>query len=212
MKSLFLGIAIIILVGLGGFFYRYAVEYAARPVACPVAKLTCPDGTELTHVGVSCTFPACPPPNVTFTDLGISFVTPAGFTSGGGAAGIAAGYTAPVASSTEQTEILIRRYPIEASSTALTTIQKTAINATADQPVSPERFTSVTLGTHSFTVVPIDRFEGVVDTAYYLARGTDVLRFEAIDRGVDWSNPALDTAALPAHAALRQLLTSLQGE
>ena len=61
-------------------------------------------------------------------------------------------------------------------------------------------------------MVNIERFEGVVTVAYYLARTTDVLRFDAIDRGVDWTNPSLDTAVLPTQTALRNLLTSLQGE
>ncbi|MDP2651967.1 MAG: hypothetical protein Q8O94_02435, partial [bacterium] len=62
------------------------------------------------------------------------------------------------------------------------------------------------------TVVSIERFEGVIDTAYYLARSGDVLRFDAIDRGTDWTNPNLDISALPAHAALLKLLATLQGQ
>jgi len=69
------------------------------------------------------------------------------------------------------------------------------------------------LGAHRFTVVSIERFEAVIDTAYYLARSADVLRFDAIDRGVvNWTDPSLDTTALPAVTALRQLLVTLQGE
>jgi hypothetical protein len=115
-------------------------------------------------------------------------------------------------SSTETNNIVIHRYAIEASSTALATIQQTAIGGASGAPVSPTLFTSTTLGSHRFTVVSIERFEGVIDTAYYFARSTDVLRFDAIDRGADWTNPSLDVGALSAHAALVKLLTTLQGQ
>jgi hypothetical protein len=74
-------------------------------------------------------------------------------------------------------------------------------------------YSSTVLGTHRFTVVSIERFEGVIDTAYYLARPTsgDVLRFDAIDRGVpNWTDQTLDLSTLPAHAALAKLLANLQ--
>jgi len=94
--------------------------------------------------------------------------------------------------------------------TALSTIQQTAIGGASGAPVSATSFSSTVLGGHRFTVVSIERFEGVIDTAYYLARSTDVLRFDAIDRGADWTNPSLNISTLPAHAALRELLTTLQ--
>jgi len=213
MKRLFLGIAIILLLGAGGFFYRNAIEYSPHPIACPVEKYTCPDGTQLDHLGLSCDFPACPPPNVSVSDLGIAFallpntqeVTPSD-------ASVVAAYEIPGLSSTGVGSILIRRFPIHASSTALDTIQQTAINITSDLPATATQFSSTDLGTHHFTVVTLDRFEGQIDVAYYLARTTDVLRFDAIDRGVDWTNPSLDVQALPAQTAIRHLLTTLQGE
>lgn len=93
--------------------------------------------------------------------------------------------------------------------TALATIQQTAIGGASGLPVSVTSFTSTVLGTHRFTVVTIERF---VNVAYYLARGSDVLRFDAIDRGVDWTNPSLDITKLPTQTALRKMLTTLQGE
>lgn len=212
MKSLLLGVALIVLIGFGGFFYRNAMEYSSRPIACPVEKITCPDGTQLSHTSFSCSFPVCPPPNVYLADVGIAYVVPQGFSPAMGEAGLVAGYRAPIAGTEESMSIEVRRYPIQASSTALATIQQTAIGGASGLPISPTAFTSTTLGAYRFTVVLIDRFEGVVDVAYYLARGTDVLRFDAIDRGVDWTNPNLDVAALPAQAALRTMLATLQGE
>lgn len=212
MKSLLLGILAIIIIGIGGLVYRNAVEHPFQPITCPLDAMVCPDGTSVARTGTSCTFPACPAPNVSLTDVGIAFAIPTGFVVAQipDAASIVA-YEISAASTTENNSIVIRRFPITASSTALATIQQTAIGGASGAPVSVTSFTSTVLGNHRFTVVSIERFEGVVDTAYYLARGTDVLRFDAIDRGTDWTNPNLDVSKLPAHSALAKLLTTLQG-
>lgn len=212
MRSLFFGILLIIIIGFGGFVYRNAVEYPTRPVACPMDAQVCPDGTSLGRTGPSCTFPACPLPNVSFPDVNISFAIPTGFTGAelSDVASIAA-YEMKV-STVDMASIIIRHYVIAASSTALATIQQTAIGGASGAPVGVTSFTSTVLGTHRFTVVSIERFEGVIDTAYYLARTTDVLRFDAIDRNTDWTNPNLDVSKLPAHAALVKLLATLQGQ
>ena len=211
MKSLFLGIALIIILGIGGLVYRNAVEHPSQPIACPMDAEICPDGSSVSRTGLSCVFPVCPAPNVSLPDVGIAFAIPAGFSAGAlpDAAGIAA-YEMPTASSTAT--IVIRRYAIEASTTALATIQRTAISSASGAPISATSFSSKILGTHRFTVVSIKRFEGVIDTAYYLARTADVLRFDAIDRGADWTNQNLDLSVLPAHGALEKLLATLQGE
>lgn len=214
MRSLFLGILVILLVGIGGLVYRNAVEHPTQPIACPVDALVCPDGTAVARTGLSCTFPACPPPNVSLSDVGIAFAVPAGFTSAAlpNAASVAA-YELPATSSLSAASIVIRRYTIAASSTALATMQQTAIGGASGMPVSTTAFTSSVFGTHRFTVVSLERFEGVIDTAYYLARATDVLRFDAVDREVTgWTDMNLDVSKLPAHAALLKLLSTLQGQ
>lgn len=213
MKTLLLGIAVILLVGIGGFFYRNAIEHPLEPVNCPVATKTCPDGSRVASIAPSCTFMECLPPNVSLADVGIAFALPEGVTEATpvGSTGVAA-YDAPTVSSTEKGSITIDRFAIMASTTALDTIKKTAIGDGSGLPVPATSFTSTTIGTRRFTVVNIGRFEGVVTTAYYLARGTDVLRFDAIDRGVDWTNPNLDVSTLPTHMALRKLLATLQAE
>jgi len=212
MKSLFLGIFTIIIIGIGGLVYRNAVEHPLQPIKCPLDAMICPDGTSVSRTGTSCTFQACSAPNVSLTDTGIAFAIPAGFIVAQvpDAASVVA-YEMPIASTTENNSIVIRRFPITASSTALATIQQTAIGGASGSPVSVTSFTSKVLGNHRFTVVSIERFEGVIDTAYYLARGSDVLRFDAIDRGTDWTNTNLDVSTLPAHSALAKLLTTLQG-
>ncbi len=214
MRSLFLGILLIVILGIGGLVYRNAVEHPAQPIVCPLDAMVCPDGTSVGRTGTSCTFPVCPPPNTTLDDVGIAFAIPSGFVSAGlpDPASVAA-YEASATSSANVAGIMIRRYAIAASSTALATIQQTAVNASSGLPVSATAFSSTVIGNHRFTVASIERFEGVVDTAYYLARSSDVLRFDAIDRNVmNWTDPNLNTSALPAHAALAKLLSTLQGQ
>jgi hypothetical protein len=144
-------------------------------------------------------------------ELGISFAIPAGFVEAEVSGEVVAAYELSTGTSTETSKILIRRYPIASSSTALATIQETALGDASGLPVSATSYTSSSLGSHRFTVVAIGRFEGIVTTAYYLARATDVLRFDAVDTGVDWTNPALDVSTLPANTATRALLQTLSG-
>lgn len=214
-KSLLIGIGLLVLVGIAGFFYRDAVEHPNEPIACPLDAKLCPDGTSVGRVGSACEFPACAPPNVSLSAANISFALPAGFVpiQQTFEEPTIAVYELPAAStSTQPATIVIDRLAISASSTALATIQETAIGQTSGEKVSPTRFTAKTLNDRTFTVVPIDRFEGVVVTAYYLKHGDAVLRFDAIDRGVDWTNPNLNISTLPAHAALLKLLTTLQAQ
>lgn len=213
MKELLLGVVLIVLVGIGGLVYRNAVEYPRTPIACPVDARICPDGTSVARTGSACTFPECPPPNVALPDVGITFAVPLGFSVAEvpDASSVAAyekeSPTADIASS-----IVIRRYPISASSTALATIRETAIGGASGLPVNPTSFSSTVLGGYRFTVVSVERFEAVITTAYYLARTVDVLRFDATDHGVaNWMDPNLDLSTLPAHKALVALLSTLQG-
>ena len=215
MKSLLLGIAFILFVGIGGFMYRNALEYPARRSACPLDARACPDGTSVARSGVSCVFPACPAPNVSLSDIGAAYAVPEGFVAAKrpDSASIAAYEKPTTDGSLSPSGIVIRRYPVTASSTPLDVIQQTAIGGASGEPAPSTAFSSTVLGAYRFTVVSIERFEAVIQTAYYLARGSDVLRFDAVDRGViGWMEPNLDVSALPAHAALRGLLTTLQGE
>jgi hypothetical protein len=211
MKSLFLGIIAIVLAGIGGLVYRNAIEQRGQVIACPVDAKVCPDGTSVGRIGTSCVFPVCPPPNDTISSLGISFAVPDGFERIDLPESVVA-YQLQTASSTTLSRIHIHQYPISASSTALKTIQETALGDASGLPVSATAYSSTTLGTHRFTVVRIGRFEGVVTTAYYLARTNDVLRFDAIDSEVlDWTSPDLDINTLPAHQGLRSFLSTLSG-
>lgn len=213
MKGLFLGILLLIIIGIGGLVYRNAVERPVQSIACPLDAVLCPDGTSVSRTGSLCIFRACPPPNVSLPSIAIAFAVPAGFSDAAlpDAASVVA-YKMSASSSASAAGIIIRRYAIAATSTALATIQRTALGGASGLSVSATAYSSTVLGTRRFTIVLIERFKGVIDTAYYLARATDVLRFDAIDTGVtNWSDENLDLSTLPAQAALRKLLTTLQG-
>ncbi len=214
MKKLLLGGVIIVVVLIGGLVYRNAVEHPSQPITCPVDKLACPDGTFVAREGMSCEFPVCAPPNISLSSLGIAFALPPGFVENTApdATGEASYELPGVGTTTQPADIAIYSYAISASSTALATIQATAISGTSERPVNPTLFTSKTINGRTFTVVPIERFEGVIDTAYYLTHGAVLLRFEAIDRGADWTNPTLTISTLPAHGALEKMLGTLQAQ
>jgi hypothetical protein len=214
MKELLLGILFILIVGIGGLVYRNAVEHPSRPINCPLEAKVCPDGTAVARVGHPCTFPVCPPPNVSLDEVGVSFAIPEGFAAASAFdSSSVATYQMQGAASSSAGWIIVRRYLLDASSTALSVIQKTALGGASGLPVSVTAYSSPLLGERRFTRVSLERFEGVVQTAYYLARAEDVLRFDAVDIGVsNWTDPTLGVDGLPAHAALIRLLTNLQGQ
>lgn len=212
MKAFSVVLAVGVLIAIAGFIYRSAAEHPNQQIACPLDAKVCPDGTSVGRSGEACTFAACPPPNVSLTDVGISYAVPAGFsaTTSPDAASVAA-----YSNMAGDASFVVRVYTVEASSTPLGTIQQTAIGGASGAPLPATAFSSVLLGNHRFTVANIERFEGVVDTAYYFAfgDGSRVVRFDAVDTNVsDWTDPGLVVATLPAQAALAQLLSTLQGE
>ncbi len=210
MKQLLAGIVLIIVVGFGGFIYRNAIEHPSRPIACTLDAKVCPDGSSVGRSGPSCSFASCPPPNVSFAEFDIAFAIPEGFLNTAVSEGAVLAEYKNI-SSTTSAIIVVHRYVITASSTARATIQATAIGGASGEPVSDTRYSQTTIGAHRFVTVPIERFEAVVNTAYYLARESDVLRFDAIDHGViNWTDPSLDIESLPAAKALRELLTTLR--
>ena len=209
MKGFWLGIVLIILVGIGGLIYRNILERPVVPAgACTLEAKVCPDGEAVGRVAPSCDFAPCPFPNVTLSQANIIFALPAGYAS----------TTLPDASSiaayfggagTTSPEIVIHEYAVASSSESV--IYATALSDASGNPVSPSTFSAVTLGNHTFSFVVLGRFEGVVHTAYYLPVGQEMLRFDAISQGVaDWTDPNLDPTTLTADTALRAMLTTLQ--
>lgn len=214
LRGLLGSIILLAVLGIGGVIYRIEM---ARPMggACALDAKVCPDGTSVARIAPSCAFPACAPPNISIESAGIEFALPEGYLADGrmavGDPAVVGAYTKESGSDYGPT-IVIRVYPIGASSTPIETIRATAIQDGSGLPAPATAFSATTIGTHRFTKVQIGRFEGVVDTAYYLSRETDVLRFDAIDHGVtNWTDPSLDVLTLTAAQDLKKLLQTLQG-
>lgn len=213
MKGIFRGILFIVLVGIAGLVYRNASEHPLQPIVCPLDTLRCPDGTLISRTGSSCIFSVCPAPNVSIIIGGVhvSFAVPAGFASVAPSdTMMLAAYEMADASSTKVARVSLRHYAIEASSTPSAVIQETAINASG-VPAAVTAFSSSESDNRRYTVVSIERSGSSIDTAYYLVHGADLFRFDAIDTNVqNWYSPGLNVSALPAHAALKKLLSTLQ--
>ncbi len=217
MKQLIALTTILIVIGIGGFMYRNALE---RPIviqdsgACTQEAKLCPDGTSVGRTGHSCVFAACALPNAEDQEIGISFVIPVGYSTNPdpiGADGTLRAVFDKSAAQGERHSIIIRRYPIlEGESPSSVILEHTLLEPRGEAPTSMDAYTSVQVGEHTFMRMGLERFEGTVRTGYFLARDTDVVTFEIVERGVDWTNPELDTASLPEHKALLTLLTTLQ--
>ena len=213
MRRVILGTIFFLAVIGVGFVYRYEADTATHFLSCPVATRTCPDGSTVTHAQDSCDFALCPSPNVTLGTAKVVFALPQGFEAVTPSKGELARYRVSSTSTESGGLIVVRRYPIVATSTAIEVMQATALRAPSGERVSPTEFNSLALGsTYRFAAVAIERSSTALTMAYYLARPTDVLRFEAIDYGVDATNSNLDITALPTQKAVRALLTTLQSE
>ena len=219
-KQLFFGVLLVIGVGVAGFLYRSFSERPQGPIACTADAKLCPDGTGLGRTGPTCTFPACPPPNIELPNVGIAFVLPEGYQAvedyERGNPDLVAAYKKT--DEGLESNLVIRRYAIATSTTAAAFIRENAIMDGSGLPAPSTAFSSISLGTSEFgirrySMVTLGRFEGVVDTVYYLEHGSIVYRFDALSVNVpDWTDPELDVLTLPANQDLRALLRTLQGE
>ncbi len=72
-------------------------------------------------------------------------------------------------------------------------------------------YAPVIINGKTFYGIVVERFEGVVNSAYYLARTNDVLEFEVVEPDVaNWTDPKLKVDDLPEHQALLKMLSTLQ--
>ena len=78
------------------------------------------------------------------------------------------------------------------------------------QATSTNQFKSVVKGRNTFYEIQIGRFEGQIQTAYYLYLPTQIIRFDITERGIEnWMDPKLNVGALPQHQAFLQMLATL---
>lgn len=222
MKQLLFFVVLLLVLGITGFLYRYTMESPqantnTELAACTLEAKVCPDGSSVGRIAPSCEFAMCPLPNVEITEVGISFVIPAGYRADENAYGaeptlLAAFITTPLGDTDGvPNSLVIRRFVLEEGETVNEVmLRETTFDPAGITAESMQDFTPVIINGRTFQKVTVERFEGYVRTYYYLPRTTDVLRFEAIDAGVDWTNPDLVIDTLPAQQAMMGLLSSLQ--
>lgn len=219
MRQLFALTVILIVVGIASFMYRNALEHPVTSpqgegVACTAEAKLCPDGTSVGRSGPSCAFSACAFPNVEDTTDGISFVAPAGYVANPEAIGTDETLRAVFDKSSKGSvphSIVIRRYPVSEGKTGEGVIlTNTMFESSGKTAQSMKELKPVMVNGKTYQSVVLERFEGQVHSAYYLVRAHDVLRFEILEKDVDWTNPKLVVEDLPEHKALLQMLASLQ--
>lgn len=218
MKSLIFGIVLILLLGIGGFVYKNVMETTAGKggvVACTADAKLCPDGTGVGRSGPSCEFAECPLPNIELKEARLAFVLPDGYVTDERAYGadttLLGAFIKPAGENIFHT-IVIRAYPIGEGQSADDTMLAHTVFQPADmQATSKEKFSPVLINGTTFDHVVIERFEGLVHSAYYLTRESEVLAFEITEHNVtNWTDPSLDISSLPEHKALLSLLGTLQ--
>lgn len=224
MKSILIGIVLIILIGIGAFVYRSAIEHRATlppatgaQTACTLEARICPDGSSVGRTGPNCEFAACAFPNAEDKEIGISFVVPNGFVANADAIGADPTLRAVFDSTTVKSgetpdSLIIRRYPIPAGKTGNDVILANTMHESSGiQAASMSEFKPVLINGKTYQSITVERFEAIVHTEYYLVRANDVLRFEVVERNVtNWTDPNLKVETLPSHKALLSLLTTLQ--
>ena len=219
MKSLVFGIVLILVIGIGGFVYRNVQERTGGPaqIACTQEAKICPDGSSVGRSGPACEFPACPFPNVEIIDTHLSFVVPKGYSADEHAYGaeptLVAAFVKPSLTDTVLHTLTIRQYPLgEGEMVDDVILAHTRYQPADMQAENFSRFETLFINGTQFRMTVIERFEGIVHSAYFLTRATDILMVEIVEHDVtSWMDTDLNVRDLPEHHALeRELLGSLQ--
>lgn len=219
MKSLIAGIVLIIVLGIGGFIYRNVAERTGgpAPIACTMEAKVCPDGSSVGRSGPDCAFAACAFPNIELSNVHIAFVVPNGYAPAsreqisGGLINLVGTYVKAAAGEASLHTISIYDYPIPGGKTGNDVIvANTEFSPSGEPAKDMSKFKPIIVNGRTFQSVVIERFEGQVESSYYLVRDADVLRFDIVEKDVDWTNPDLVVANLPEHKALVEMLGTLQ--
>ena len=218
MKELLLGIVLVVLLGIGGFFYRNTLEqHVPSPIACTEEARVCPDGSAVGRVGPTCEFASCPFPNVALNGE-IAFLAPEGYTENKDALSESTLLAAFEKQSTAEGvphAIIVRKLSVTPEDGVEDDIIRNTIFETSDRGAeSIEQFEKKILNGRQFYVVTVERFEAQIHTLYYLphtAHGaTSLYLFEVLERDVaEWTEPDLVIEELPEHRALLSLLSTL---
>ena len=219
MKQLLAGSIVILVLGVAAFFYRNTLEHPSTPVggnqtACTQEAKICPDGVSVGRTGPNCSFAVCPAPNVALASARVEFVLPQGYLENKNTQGTdgtrVALYEKQAKNNGTLHSLIIRDYPIATGRSATSTmLGNTTYEASGEPAKAMTEFKTITDGGNKFYCVTLERFEGQVHTACYLPRSTDVLRFEILEKDVDWTNPKLIIEELPEHTLFYHMLTTL---
>lgn len=221
MKTLAYGIVLILVIGIAGFLYRASLERTASApamgTACTLEAKICPDGTSVGRTGPSCAFAPCPPGNISVPQSGIAFALPDGYAADEHAADAdptmvgAFVKTATSSAVASPGMIIVHDYAVPSGSSPVSVILAHAILDPSGLPATANQLTPKVVGSHTFQSLLIGRFEGTVESEYFLQRSSDVLAFKIVETGVsNWADPSLNVDSLPEHQALLKLLTTLQ--
>ncbi len=224
MKELLAGIVLVLIVGIGAFFYRNTFEHpdtvtvsttTPPAVACTTEAKMCPNGSSVGRVGPTCEFSVCPFPNIENASTGIAFAVPTGYSANVDATGadetLLAVFDKPSKNPQTPHTLVIRDYPILAGKSATSTIlANTMYESSGKQPKSMSEFSAKGIQGKTFYCATLERFEGQIHSVCYFARASDVLRFEILEKDIDWTNPKLVVDTLPEHAAFYGMLSTLQ--
>lgn len=226
MKQLFFLVVLLAILGFAAFMYRSTLEgplhgtnmASSTGAACQLDAKVCPDGSSIGRSGPSCTFAACPLPNIEMPQAGLSFVLPGGYKVDQNASAsdstVLGAYekVALSATSTLPDSLVVRRYQIpDGKDPNAVILAQTMYESSGTQPKSMQAFTPVIVNGKTYQMIVVERFEAVVHVEYYLPRTHDVLRFEALQHNVaNWSNPKLDARTLSTVSDLESVLGTLQ--
>jgi hypothetical protein len=186
MKELIALLAFVLVVGVGGFLYRNALE---RPLVgggggvspCASDAQICPDGTAIARSGAACAFAPCPFPNVEIGD--IALVVPSGFVAVTAATtdpAVVGVFDAAALSGAAGGRIEVRHYAVPAGASANETVLATAQSVEGALPESMLAFTPIIVNGATFEVIDLGTPEAP-RTGYYLLRESSVLRIDAIE-------------------------------
>ncbi len=219
MKQLLALVVVLVVVGIGGFMYRNALEHPIvhipEGVACTQEAKLCPDGSSVGRTGPDCAFSACAFPNAEDATTGISFAVPSGYVANPDAIGSDESLRAvfdKTSNGPVPHSIIVRRFFIpEGKSGEETIVANTMLEPSGNTAKSMKEFKPVIVNGKTYHTIVLERFEGQVHSAYYLVRASDVLKFEVLEKEVSsWTDPALVVSNLPEHKALQTLLATLQ--
>ncbi|KND46849.1 MAG: hypothetical protein AB199_00210 [Parcubacteria bacterium C7867-004] len=218
MKQLLALLALILVGAFGIFLYRNTLERPTEQVGCTLEAMICPDGSSVGRTGPECAFAACPTSAATsLPEAGISFILPAGYVDGvqlPGADGKEEDllhFYQMSAPSGEFHYLSFYRYALPEGKTPDEVILAHTRYQPSDMAAEDfSRFETSLINGRTYRSTVIERFEGQVLSSYFLERENDVLRFDILERNVDWTNPDLDINALPEHKALLEMLATLE--